>query len=65
MGVPPTQGNEERRQPLSIDPPLSPCHPDRSEAEWRDPRYFAGLLGLIFPGNPNCRSLHSAALRSR
>ncbi len=30
MGRRPTQGDEKRRQPLPIDQPLSPCHPDRS-----------------------------------
>ena len=38
-GLRPTQGDETRQQPLPIDQPLFPCHPDRSEAKWRDPRF--------------------------
>src|SRR5271156_1263318 len=61
-------------------PRLSPCHPDRSEAKWRDLelsprnyrsfRRFVLFLGRLcaFPADPlrgkNCRSLHFASLRS-
>ena len=46
-GLRPTQGYEKRRQPLPTDQPPSPCHPDRSEAQWRDPRFFPALADVF------------------
>ncbi len=42
MGLP-ILGNENAsvRPPLSMEPLPLPCHPDRSEAEWRDLRFLS------------------------
>jgi hypothetical protein len=34
--------------PLQMKSPFSPCHPDRSEAQWRDLRFSGPFLGMFF-----------------
>ena len=36
------------RQPLSMEPLPFPCHPDRSEAERRDLRFYGPFLEMFF-----------------
>jgi hypothetical protein len=43
------EGSAVSPQPLQPEPPLSPCHPDRSVAKWRDLQ-CALRLSQILPG---------------
>jgi hypothetical protein len=51
MGLRPTQG-AEKQLPFSNDSlwkrPPPPCHPDRSEAQWRDLRFGGSFLEMFF-----------------
>jgi hypothetical protein len=51
MGLRPTQGDEKKlltsnESPWKRRPP--PCHPDRSEAQWRDLRFSGSPLEMFF-----------------
>jgi hypothetical protein len=50
MGLWPTQGDENAtvQQLLSLEAPRSPCHPDRSAAQWRDLRFGGSFLEMLF-----------------
>ncbi len=39
--------NASVRQLLSMEPLPFPCHPDRSEAERRDLRFYGPFLGMF------------------
>src|SRR5258707_307582 len=52
-GPPKVMKNASVRQPLSMEPLPFPCHPDRSEAERRDLRFYGPVLEMFFDG-VNC-----------
>jgi hypothetical protein len=43
--------NAQARPPLSVEPLPSPCHPDRSEAEGRDLRFYGPFVEMFFDGD--------------
>src|SRR5258707_13294007 len=49
-GPPKVMKNASVRQPLSMEPLPFPCHPDRSEAERRDLRFYGPVLEMFFDG---------------
>jgi hypothetical protein len=73
MGLRPTQGDEKRLLFSNYSPwkrHLSPCHPDRSAAQWRDLRFSGPSVEMFFDGaqrsGENCGfSLHSKLSRPR
>ncbi len=40
--------NDSVRHPPSMEPLPFPCHPDRSEAERRDPRFHGTFVEMFF-----------------
>src|SRR5258707_8010003 len=62
-GPPKVMKNASVRQPLSMEPLPFPCHPDRSEAERRDLRFYGPVLEMFFDGAKRLADqLHTRAL---